>query len=237
MRQALIEHWITYLALPVLSIILYVASLSAVVRRRWTRHFPWFSAYVVVFLVSVTAVYIDFLLEFTSGETRRIACLIYGDAYHLGSILTTLLFVALVCELLVGAFGITRQVIWTALVILTILLLILAAGLLVGKGPVGSSSVALAWIALHNTVTLVLFATLLFTLLTRRACYKERLDSAVLISALLAYQAVQIILTGASYAEGRPVYNAASGIAFLGLSVVLYWILRRGPERLVKLPA
>src|SRR5690349_6572160 len=178
MRHALAEHWITYLALPVLSIILYLASLEAVLRRRWIRHFPWFSAYVAAFLVSVTAVYIDFLLEFSSGETRRIACLFYGDAYYLGSILTNLLFAALVCELLVRAFGVTRRVIWTAFISLVVLLLILAVGWVADSVPVGGSNAALAWNELHNAISLVLFAVLLFAVLTRGAYYKQKLDSA-----------------------------------------------------------
>lgn len=229
MLECLKSNWFQYLLAPSLTIILYGVAFASVLSRKWSRPFPCISLYVGFYFLSFVSLYSIFLLRFTSGEPRRVACLIYDDGYYLIGIIGLGLFFAFVCEFLIRAVKVAVSLVVTASTITAVLLIL---GFVASSEALERGWLQVAYSLSFNSVTLILSATLAIAVVTYRKILGLRHRAGVLALSLLIHELVHLFARVSEFLRGKPAYEILSDIAFLVLSGILCWVLRSGPEAL-----
>jgi hypothetical protein len=229
MLECLKSNWFQCLLAPSLTIILYAVAFASVLSRKWSRPFPCISLYVGFYLLSFVSLYSVYLLRFTSGEPRRVACLIYDDAYYVVGTIGIGLFFAFVCEFLIRAVKVPVSfvVIPTTITAFLLILVFVASSEALKKGWL-----QLAYSLSFDSVTLLLAATLAIAVVTYRKGLGLQHRAGVLAWALFIHELVHLFARVSEFVRGKPAYEILSDVAFLVLSAILCWVLRSGPEAL-----
>lgn len=229
MLECLKSNWFQCLLAPSLTIILYGVAFASVLSRKWSRPFPCISLYVGFYFLSFVSLYSIFLLRFTSGEPRRVACLIYDDGYYLIGIIGLGLFFAFVCEFLIRAVKVRVSLIAIPISITAVLLIL---GFLASSKVPERSWLQLAYYLSFNTLTFILAATLAIVVVDYRRVLSLQRRARAFAWGLLIHELVQLFARVSALLRGKPAYEILSDIAFLVLSGILCWVLRSGPEAL-----